>query len=79
MIMQLFTELEQIKQTCQEDPCSNSFQQVEYALREVTNYYDANCCDFAEKHQFLGEAKLTFMFEILSIQSHHAINQSRLQ
>ncbi len=49
MIAQLFTELDQIKQACQEDPCSNSFQQVEYALRELTNYYDANCCDFTEK------------------------------
>ena len=67
MIAQLFTELEQIKQTCQEDPSSNSFQQVEYALREVTNYYESNCCDFVEKHFYLSEAKLAFTFEILSI------------
>jgi hypothetical protein len=52
---------------------------VEYALRELTNYYDANCPEFAEKLVFLGEAKLAFMFEILAIQNHHANNQQRLQ
>lgn len=77
MLVQLFTELDQIKQTCQEDPCSNSFQQVEYALREVSNYYDQNCCDFPEKHLYMAESKLSFMLDILSIQSHHAINQAR--
>ena len=77
--MQLFQELDQVKQACEEDPCSNSFQQVEYALRELTNYYDANCFEFPEKQYYLAEAKLAFSLELLSIQSRHAANQQRLQ
>lgn len=40
-----------------EDPSVDSFQQVDFALRELSNFYEANCFEFAEKRLYLAEAK----------------------
>ena len=52
-----------------EDPSVDSFQQVDFALRELSNFYESNCFEFAEKRLYLAEAKTQFMAEILNIQS----------
>ena len=67
MLVQLFSELDQVKQTIMEDPFGDSFQQVDFALRELSNYYESNCFEFAEKRLYLAEAKTQFMAEILNI------------
>ena len=57
MLIQLFEEVEQVKATIMEDPSVDSFQQVDFALRELSNFYEANCFEFAEKRLYLAEAK----------------------
>lgn len=77
MLIQLFSELEQVKQAILEDPFGDSFQQVDFALRELSNYYESNCYEFAEKRLYLAEAKTQFMAEILNIQSRLLTEQQR--
>ena len=69
MLAQLFGELEQVKQAILEDASQDAFQQVDFALRELSNYYENNSYEFPEKRLYLSEAKTQFMAEILSIQS----------
>ena len=77
MLVQLFSELEQVKQSILEDPAQDAFQQVDFALRELSNYYENNCFEFAEKRLYLSEAKTQFMAEILNIQSRLLIDHQR--
>ena len=79
MLVQLFTEIEQVKQQCISDPYADNFQQVDYALRELSNYYEKECFEFPEKRLFLSEGKTQFMAEILNIQCGHVQNQLRAQ
>ena len=71
MLVHLFTEIEQVQQPCISDPYADNFQQVDYALRELSNYYEKECYEFPEKRLFLSEGKTQFMAEILNIQCGH--------
>ena len=77
MLMQLFSELEQVKLAIVEDASQDAFQQVDFALRELSNYYENNCYEFPEKRLYLSEAKTQFMAEILNIQGRLLIDQQR--
>ena len=74
-----FGELEQVKQAIVEDPFGDSFQQIDFALRELSNYYESNCYEFPEKRLYLAEAKTQFMAEILNIQSRQLVDQKNTQ
>ena len=79
MLVQLFGELEQVKETILEDPFGDSFQQVDFGLRELSNYYESNCFEFPEKRLYLAEAKTQFMADILNIQGRQLIETQRTQ
>jgi hypothetical protein len=71
MLVQLFSELDQIKQQFMDEDFNDCFRQVDYGLRELATYYEQNCVEFPEKRLYLAEAKTQFMAEILSMQSTH--------
>ena len=50
---------------------------MDFALRELSNYYENNCYEFPEKRLYLSEAKTLFMAEILNIQGRLIIDQQR--
>ena len=79
MLVQLFGEIEQVKQQCINDPYADNFQQVDFALRELSNYYETQCFEFPEKRLYLAEGKTQFMAEILNIQCGHVQSQLRAQ
>ena len=78
MLVQLFSEVEQVKQGIMEEPEGDSFQQVDFALRELSNFYEQNCYEFPEKRLYLAEAKTQFMAEILGIQNRQIKDQINL-
>ena len=67
MLVQLFGELEQVKTSIMEDPLQDCFQQIDFALRELSNYYESSCYEFPEKRLYLAEAKTQFMADILGL------------
>jgi hypothetical protein len=63
MLCQLFEELDQLKSISAES--IDLIEQLEFALTELTKFYDDNCVNFPEKRLYLAEAKQRFLTEFL--------------
>lgn len=63
MLQELLVEMEQLKKMHAEP---NQYEQLEFALTQLTQFYNENCFEFPDKRLNLAEAKYQFLLETIS-------------
>lgn len=57
----------------------NLYQQLEFAISQLSQFYNENCFEFPDKRLYLAEAKQQFLIDALSEYVRSYNSQARIQ